>query len=544
MIPQVLHFLWFGSDPMPGWAKANLERFRELNPDFEVVVHGEEVLLEKYREVYDRIDARSSRSDLLRYSILQRFGGWYWDLDFVPFRAVLDIVHAFELTGDSMFISRQANQRNPKLGYAATPIAAPADWPGWEELDRIVFSRTEPYRRTAFGPELIQQFVGNRPRLFTVSDAPWFFPAAETKARHLWKALGSADDQRYARRLCSETGGQLPFAMHLWANGKTELAAPRRRVLAEFEANPDGPFGGRFRACLAALPMQWNDKTQPFGGIARGLAAAGLHTVVADLADVEDELVTSDLVVLWNGRKGRYRKLAVLARRAGIPVLHVEHGFFDRRAHVQIDHEGFLHWSSWRWDLARPAPEYGAERLVRVWPDPLEPFHRKRDGYVLVIGQVRGDSQLHESEIRVPAELEKLVARSLPDGVRAVFRPHPKAKRQKSKHLPLCEAESLEDAIRRARFAVMVNSNTASECLAFGCPVLCFGPALYATAGVAKQTSVRAFRKDLAAMLDGWHPDDGAVRNYLHWLVCRQWNDEELAKGDVMAELAQRAFDQ
>jgi len=541
MIPQMIHFLWFGPNPMPAWAEANVERFRELNPEFEVAVHGEDVLLPKYSEVYERIEAPASRSDLLRYSVLQRFGGWYFDLDFYPFRPVADIVRAYELYGDTMFVARQANQKNAALGYAATPIATAADWPGWEAVDRIIFSRTAPYRRTAFGPDLIQELVRARPRLFTVADAPWFFPAAEAQARRVWAALNSAGDSRYAWRLCAGTGGQLPFAMHLWANGSSALPVPPRKALAELDANPDGPFAGR-RACLAALPIQWNDTTQPFQAIAQGLAAAGFTVIVSDLGDATEELVTSDLLVLWNGRKGMYAKLAASARRFGLPVLFIEHGFFDRRAHVQIDHEGILHWASWRNELGNPAPSDGAERLAKVWPRPIEPFSKRRDGYVLVIGQLRGDSQLAESEIAIPADLERLVARSLPDGVGAVCRPHPKAKRQKSNHLPLSKAATLEEAIRGARFAVMVNSNSGNECLALGCPVLCLGPALYAQAGVARQTTVKAFRKDLSEMLAGWHADESAVRNYLHWLACRQWNAGDLADGRVMAELARRAF--
>jgi len=328
--------------------------------------------------------------------------------------------------------------------------------------------------------------------------------------------------------------------MHLWANGSPELPVPPRKALAELDGNPDGPFAG-LRACLAALPIQWNDTTQPFRAVAQGLAAAGFTVVVADLGDAPQELVTSDLLALWNGRKSTYGQLAASARRFGLPVLCVEHGFFDRRAHVQIDHEGILHWASWRRELRNPASKEGAERLARVWPKPIEPF-RKRDGTILVIGQLRGDSQLAESEITVPADLERLVARSLPEGVGAVFRPHPKARRQRSNHLPLSKAATLEEAVRDARFAVMVNSNSGNECLALGCPVLCFGPALYAQASVAHGTTIKTFRKDLAAMLAGWHPDDAAVRNYLHWLACRQWNADDLADGRVLAELARRAF--
>ena len=541
MIPQRLHFIWTGPEPMPAWAEANLERFRELNPEFEVAVHGEGALLPKYESVYEQLRCASSRSDLLRYSVLQRHGGWYFDLDFYPMRPLADVVRAYELSGDTMFVSRQAGQKNPKLVYANAPLAAEADWLGWELIDEIVLSRKPPYGRTAFGPELIVQAVRKRPRLFTVADTPWFFPAAEARARRVWAALGTASDDRYARRLCPGTGGQLPFAMHLWANGSPDLAVPPRKVLAKLDGNPDGPFAGR-RACLAALPIQWDDTTQPFQAIAQGLAAAGFTVVVADLEDAPQELVTSDLLALWNGRKSTYGQLAASARRFGLPVLCIEHGFFDRRAHVQIDHEGILHWASWRREFKNPAPAEGAERLACIWPRPLDPFHKRRDGYVLVIGQLRGDSQLAESEITIPADLERLVARSVPEGVGAVFRPHPKARRQRSNHLPLCKAATLEEAVCGARFAVMVNSNSGNECLALGCPVLCFGPALYAQAGVARQTTVKAFRKDLTEMLAGWRPDEPTTRNYLHWLACRQWNADDLADGRVLAELARRAF--
>ena len=544
MIPNILHFIWFGPAPMPSWARSNLDRFRALNPDYEVLFHGEEVLLDKYRAVYDRIDAPSSRSDLLRYSALQRHGGWYWDLDFVPFRPVADIVRAFQLDGSTMFASRQANQRNPKLDYAATPLAATSDWSGWEAVDRIVFARAEPYRRTAFGPELIGELARAQPHLFTVSDAPWFFPANAAGARRVWAAARMSGGARYARRLCPETGSQLPFAMHLWADGATgDLAAPSRAAHAEFEGDPAGPFHGR-RAVLAALEMQWADDTQPFRGIARGLAAAGFDTVVADLPDVPDALVTGDLLVVWNGRKSTYLRLARRARRYGLPVLNVEHGFFDRRAHVQIDHQGILHWASWRHRLSEPAPPEGADRLARVWPRPIEPVRRRRDGYVLVLGQVKRDSQLDESAFQSSAPLEKLVARSLPEGVQAVFRAHPKSRRQRSNHLPVCEAETLEEAVRGARLAVTINSNAGNECLALGCPVLCFGPALYATAGVARRTTPSTFRADLADVLNGAPPpDEDAVRNYLEWLACRQWNADDLADGKVIAELVGRAFE-
>ncbi len=190
-----------------------------------------------------------------------------------------------------------------------------------------------------------------------------------------------------------------------------------------------------------------------------------------------------------------------------------------------------------------PAPPEGAERLARVWPHQLRPFGA-RSGYVLVLGQLSGDSQMDESEIQVCTQLEKIVSRSLPPGADAVFRPHPLArpKPRHAQYLPRCEAPTLAGAVEGARFAVTVNSNAAGECLAMGCPVLCFGPALCAKAGVARQTAVSTLRDDLALMVRGWRPDGEAVRNYLRWLACRQWSQEELREGTVLSHLVRRAL--
>ena len=88
-----------------------------------------------------------------------------------------------------------------------------------------------------------------------------------------------------------------------------------------------------------------------------------------------------------------------------------------------------------------------------------------------------------------------------------------------------------------------INSNAGNEALAAGCRVLCLGPALYAMAGVARQTTVADMPTALRDMLAGWAPESAAVRNYLRWLACRQWSRAELADGDALGPILALAME-
>ena len=238
-----------------------------------------------------------------------------------------------------------------------------------------------------------------------------------------------------------------------------------------------------------------------------------------------------DAGVIWNGRHGSRGDVHRLFAEARKPCYIMEHGFFDRMNYTQIDAAGFNHSALWAGCLDEPAPAEGASRFRAVWGcDPAPTVDR--DGYVLVLTQLHGDSQLADSETRHPGKLVRAVEAALPDGVDLRVRAHPRAdwqcgSRGRAKML----AGTLKDAVAGARFCVTINSNSGNEALAWGCPVLCLGPALYAMAGVAKCSKLADLASACQEMLDGWHPDRAKLTNYLHWLACRQWTDDEIADG-------------
>ena len=251
-----------------------------------------------------------------------------------------------------------------------------------------------------------------------------------------------------------------------------------------------------------------------------------------------DEIHDSEAIFAWNcGRREWWQKLRMQTMDRGALFFIMERGWFDRMEYTQIDHKGFNHTASWAKDIATQAPIGGVEafRMLRGRLSPRMVAESKPRGYVLILGQCGNDTQLRQSEIHHADALCESVIANLPAGLNCVFRPHPLSKYRP----PDIESldGSLDDALAGARFVVTINSNAGNDALWAGIPVLCFGPALYEMAGVARRTSISTLMHDMEFMCKGWEPDDRRVLSYFHWLAARQWNTKELEQGDCLKQL-------
>jgi len=121
MIPRIIHFVWLG--PMPEWAGDNIERFAVLNPDHGICIHrNADKLMPEYRDAYGHCPNVSAQSDLIRLSVLERHGGWYFDTDTYALRPVADIERA-NYIGNCLFVPASrgtAELSNPILAAPQT----------------------------------------------------------------------------------------------------------------------------------------------------------------------------------------------------------------------------------------------------------------------------------------------------------------------------------------------------------------------------------------------------------------------------------------
>ena len=93
-IPKIIHQIWLGG-PLPEKYKAIQASWRKFHPDWEYRLWTDESVKEfkmQNQALFDSAVNWGEKADILRYEILNQFGGLYVDTDFECLRA-FDILH-------------------------------------------------------------------------------------------------------------------------------------------------------------------------------------------------------------------------------------------------------------------------------------------------------------------------------------------------------------------------------------------------------------------------------------------------------------------
>jgi mannosyltransferase OCH1-like enzyme len=102
-IPNILHMIWIGLDPIPDYFIKNLEIWKQLMPDWEFKVWTNTDLTtrnidESYLNLINQSNIGAQKADLLRYYIVNKFGGYYVDADIVPERSLDELnIESYDL---------------------------------------------------------------------------------------------------------------------------------------------------------------------------------------------------------------------------------------------------------------------------------------------------------------------------------------------------------------------------------------------------------------------------------------------------------------
>jgi len=536
VIPRIIHFVWLGGE-LPEWAKRNIAEFKRLNPDYEIMMHGETSLNPKYAAAYAKCKLPCQRSDLIRYSALEQHGGWYFDVDYWPFRPLDDAVAAHMLDGKKLFITHSGRKSGLNNGVLAIGLG----WSGWKVVASLV-AKADIEIRNAFGPKIVNTLQKYYPALVTITTEHYWNGVDIKIAPAIYRKCINAGPKLMTRWM-PETAGQLPYAMHLWAGSNGDKLS---EVL--HTGKPHCIVWGMSHA-----------ECYPWYTITDGMKKLGFTAENRSYGDAMTNI--PDVVFLWNGLQQSTSRISDDAAKVGAQAIYMEHGFFHRQRYTQADCEGILHNASWVREIAGPAPVCGAERLAQFYPDGIRPMGN-RDGYILVLGQVSGDTQMLDSEIKGPIPLQKYLYPYLGDKghckiarhVKVMFRPHPLTSNivanKMHKTLPQMPVSNevthykhnkrgsgLDAALDGAKFVIAINSNALVEALARGVPCMAFGPHTGIAAGVIKHTTLATLDETLKEMCNGWQPQRDQVQNYLEWLAARQWTKEEFGNPGLLQQL-------
>lgn len=120
MIPKIIHYCWFGGNPLPESAKKCIASWKKFLPDYEIKEWNEENfnvnIIPYTKEAYEA-KKYAFVSDYARFWILEREGGLYFDTDVEVVKDMTPIIEAGPYMGCELHDGTIA----PGLGIAAEP---------------------------------------------------------------------------------------------------------------------------------------------------------------------------------------------------------------------------------------------------------------------------------------------------------------------------------------------------------------------------------------------------------------------------------------
>ena len=128
MIPKVIHYCWFGRNPLPDSALKCIESWKKYLPDYEIKEWNEDnfdVNIIPYTAEAYKLKKYAFVSDYARFWILYKYGGLYFDTDVEVIKPMDDIIARGPFMGCENSAQPGANPKNlgvaPGLGLGVNP---------------------------------------------------------------------------------------------------------------------------------------------------------------------------------------------------------------------------------------------------------------------------------------------------------------------------------------------------------------------------------------------------------------------------------------
>ena len=119
MIPKIIHYCWFGKNEMPEKDKKNIENWKQICPDYEIVFWNEDnydvTKVPYMKEAYEA-GKLGFVPDYVRTEIIYKYGGFYFDTDVELLKPLDDLLDNQCIVG-----FEHINSVNNGQGFAAEP---------------------------------------------------------------------------------------------------------------------------------------------------------------------------------------------------------------------------------------------------------------------------------------------------------------------------------------------------------------------------------------------------------------------------------------
>lgn len=169
MIPKIIHYCWFGKNPLPELAIKCIESWKKYLPDYEIKEWNEDnfdVNIVPYTAEAYKAKKYAFVSDYARFWILYNYGGLYFDTDVEVIKNMDDII----AKGAFMGCELCPDKINGGLKLAIAPGLGLGVEPGIEFYKKIIDSYQKKHLFNLNGL-ITETVVGIVTRLFVESKA-------------------------------------------------------------------------------------------------------------------------------------------------------------------------------------------------------------------------------------------------------------------------------------------------------------------------------------------------------------------------------------
>lgn len=234
----------------------------------------------------------------------------------------------------------------------------------------------------------------------------------------------------------------------------------------------------------------------------------------------ESNYKPSDLAVIWGVR---FPKIIEGQKQHGSDFLVMERGYIgDRMKFTSMGFNGLNNRAEFH------AKDMPADRWNKYFDGMMRPW-KTESGYILLIGQVAGDSSI-KGRIILTDWLKEVVAelRQIHPGKEIIFRPHPLSRQ--NQEIPGAEKSRgrLDQDLSGADICVTYNSNTGVEAVIAGVATITMDRG-------AMAYDVTSHAPDVPII----KPDRG---QWAYDMAYKQWTEEEIASGEAWEHLKQRYY--
>lgn len=118
MIPKIIHYCWFGRNPLPDLAKKCIASWKKFLPDYEIIEWNEDnfnVDLIPYTAEAYRLKKYAFVSDYARFWILYNYGGLYFDTDVEIIKPIDDIIAKGAFMGCELWEKKHDKKDCPSI---------------------------------------------------------------------------------------------------------------------------------------------------------------------------------------------------------------------------------------------------------------------------------------------------------------------------------------------------------------------------------------------------------------------------------------------